>query len=92
MVSILNIGTSGQLLLGARLFTLFTRLRRPAGGLSDFGRLVLARSRRPSRWVVLLRCRIGRDEFFTSDNDQGVFEHLLLVDRTFSSFAPRRDF
>ena len=45
MVSILNIGTSGQLLLGARLFTLFTRLRRPAGGLSDFGRLVLARSK-----------------------------------------------
>ena len=25
------------------------------------------------------RCRIGRDEFFTSDNDQGVFEHLRLV-------------
>jgi hypothetical protein len=31
---------------------------------------------------VLARCRIGRDEFFTSDNDQGVtvFEHLRLVD------------
>lgn len=34
----------------------------------------------PSRWVVVARCRIGRDEFFTSDNDQGVFEHLRLVD------------
>ena len=34
----------------------------------------------PSCWVVLARFRIGRDEFFTSDNDQGVFEHLLLVD------------
>ena len=31
-------------------------------------------------WVVLARCRIGRDEFFTSDNDQGVFEHLRLVE------------
>ena len=94
MVSILNIGTSGQLLLGARLFTLFTRLRRPAGGLSDFGRLVLARSRRPSRWVVLLRCRIGRDEFFTSDNDQGVYLSISVW-WTFSprfTFAPRRDF
>jgi hypothetical protein len=34
----------------------------------------------PSRWVVVARCRIGRDEFFTSDNDQGVFEHLRLLD------------
>jgi hypothetical protein len=71
-----------------------TRLRRPAGGLSDFGRLVLARSRRPSRWVVLLRCRIGRDEFFTSDNDQGVYLSISVW-WTFSprfTFAPRRDF
>jgi hypothetical protein len=34
----------------------------------------------PSCWVVLARCQIGRDESFTSDNDQGVFEHLRLVD------------
>ena len=46
---------------------------------SDFGRgLVLARSK-PLGGVVA-RCRIGRDEFFTSDNDQGVSEHLRLVD------------
>ena len=42
------------------------------------GRLVL-RPLHTSRWVVLPRCRIGRDEFFTSDNDHGVFEHLRLV-------------
>ena len=48
---------------------------------SDFGGLVLAWCwPAPSRWVVLARCRIGRDEFFTSDNDQGVFEHLRLMD------------
>jgi len=46
---------------------------------SDLGRLVLPRSK-PLGRVVLARCRIGRDEFFTSDNDQGVFEHLRLVD------------
>jgi len=34
----------------------------------------------PSRWVVLARCQIGRDEFFTSDNDQGFFEQLRLVE------------
>ena len=45
---------------------------------SDFGRLVLARSK--PLGVVLARCRIGRDEFFTSDNDEGVFERLRLVD------------
>ena len=33
-----------------------------------------------TRWVVLARSWIGRDEFFTSDNDQGVFAHLRLVD------------
>jgi hypothetical protein len=48
---------------------------------SDFGGLVLAWCwPAPSRWVVLARCRIGLDELFTSDNDQGVFEHLRLVD------------
>jgi hypothetical protein len=78
-------------------FTLFTRLRRPAGGLSDFGRLpgwCWPGSRRPSRWVVLLRCRIGRDEFFTSDNDQMVYLSISVW-WTFSprfTFAPRRDF
>ena len=34
----------------------------------------------PSRWVVLARCRMVRDEISTSDNDQRVFEHLRLVD------------
>jgi hypothetical protein len=61
---------------------------------SDFGRLVLARSK--LLWVVdvevLARCRIGRDEFFTSDNDQGVTASSISVWWTFSSFAPRRDF
>jgi hypothetical protein len=46
-----------------------------------------------SRWVVLARSWIGRDEFFTSDNDQGVFAHLRLVGFLLvCSFAPRRDF
>ena len=60
-----------ELLLGA------TQQLRPR---SDFGRLVLARSMQAAGWVVVARCRIGRDEFFTSDNDQGVSEHLRLVD------------
>ena len=43
----------------------------------------------PSRWVVVARCRIGRDEFFTSDNDQGVSEHLRTCAlSTFSGHAP----
>ena len=45
---------------------------------SDFGRLVHPRSKPLGGGRA--RCRIGRDEFFTSDNDQGVFEHLRLVD------------
>ena len=35
---------------------------------SDFGRL-----------MVLARDEFSRDEFFTSDNDQGVFEQLRLM-------------
>ena len=45
---------------------------------SDFDRLVLARSKLLGNARTL--SDHGRDEFFTSDNDQGVFEHLLLVD------------
>ena len=50
---------------------------------SDFGRLVHPRSKPlgGGRTPGSDSCRIGRDEFFTSDNDQGVFEHLVrLVD------------
>jgi|TARA_B110001469_G_scaffold84142_1_gene79615 hypothetical protein len=41
---------------------------------SDFGRLMLCPS--PSRWLVLARDELSRDEFFACDNDQGVFEQL----------------
>ena len=46
---------------------------------SDFGRLVHPRSKRLGGGRTLSD-RARRVEFFTSDNDQGVFEHLRLVD------------
>jgi len=33
----------------------------------------------PSRWLVLARDELSRDELSTSDNDQGVFEQLHLM-------------
>ena len=45
---------------------------------SDFGRRMLLVPG-PSRWLVLARDEFSRDEFFTSDNDQGVFEQLHLM-------------
>ena len=44
---------------------------------SDFGRLMLCPS--PSRWLVLARDELSRDELFTSDKDQGVFEQLHFM-------------
>ena len=44
---------------------------------SDFGRLMLCPS--PSRWLVLARDELSRDEFFACDNDQGVFEQLHFM-------------
>ena len=43
---------------------------------SDFGRLMLL-AREPL--AVLARDELSRDEFFTSDKDQGVFEQLHLM-------------
>ena len=44
---------------------------------SDFGRLMLLVPE--PLWLVLARDEFSRDEFFTSDKDQGVFEQLHLI-------------
>ena len=45
---------------------------------SDFGRLMLLVPE-PHRWLVLARAEFSRDEFLTSDKDQGVLEQLHFM-------------